>query len=237
MDSRYYERAPHAIEQDFIAREFISRVYGWMGVGLALTAVISLLTVQSPTLLRLFVYNPILRWGLLLGELGLVIYLSARISKMTVGAATGGFVAYAAMNGLTLSVIFLIYTAASITSVFFVTAGTFAAMSAIGYVTKKDLSGIGSFCLMGLIGVIIASIVNLFVRSSMLDWLLSVLGVLIFIGLTAYDTQKIKNLARNIDPLSDAATKTAILGALTLYLDFINLFLYMLRFFGQRRDD
>ena len=235
MDPRYYSGVPDALGRASVARDFMTRVYGWMSFGLALTAVISLLTLQSNALLAL-VLNRFVYIGLMLAEIGLVIYLSARLHKMSVGTATGAFLAYAVLNGLTLSVIFLVYTAQSIASTFFVSAGTFAAMSVIGYSTRRDLSGIGSFLMMGLIGLIIASLVNLFLRSDMMSWILSVIGVLIFVGLTAYDTQKLKNMAADLDPLSDTATKTAIIGALTLYLDFINLFLYMLRLLGRRRD-
>lgn len=226
MDSRYYARVPDALGRESAAREFMAKVYGWMGLGLGLTALVAMVTVQSPALLKLVVVNPILRFGLIIAQLGLVFYLSARISKMSVGTATGVFLTYAGLSGLTFSVIFLIYTAASIASTFFITAGTFAAMSVIGYTTKRDLTSMGSFLMMGLIGLIIASLVNMFLQSSMLQWMLSVIGVLIFVGLTAYDTQKIKNMAAELDMRSDMAGKAAVMGALTLYLDFINLFLY-----------
>ena len=212
---------------------FVS-VYNWMGGGLALTALIALFTASSPQLLRLVVGNQMVFFGLVLGELALVIALSAAIRRLSATAAAAMFLVYSALNGLTLSVIFLAYTQASIASTFFVTAGTFAAMSLYGATTKRDLSSFGSFLFMGLIGLIIASLANFFLKSEMIYWITTYVGVFIFVGLTAWDTQKIKALARGSYSDEDRR-KVAILGALTLYLDFINLFLFLLRIFGRRR--
>jgi FtsH-binding integral membrane protein len=174
----------------------------------------------------------------LFAELGLVFYLSARINKIQAGTATGLFIGYAALNGLTLSMIFLAYTAESIAGTFFITAGMFGSMAVYGLVTKRDLSGWGSFLFMGLIGVIIASIVNIFLKSSSLYWAISLIGVFVFGGLTAYDVQKIKKMGEDgiMEQGEEMVKKGAIMGALALYLDFINLFLMLLRFFGGSRD-
>jgi FtsH-binding integral membrane protein len=206
-----------------------------MGLGLALTAIAALLTLSSPTLLKLIVGNKVIFFGLIIGELAMVIALSAAIRKMSAGTATLMFLAYSVLNGLTLSVIFLAYTSASIVSTFFITAGTFGAMSVYGMVTKRDLTSWGSFFFMGLIGLIIASVVNIFLQSTMIYWITSYIGVFIFIGLTAYDTQKIKRLGQAGFADSASRHKVAIMGALTLYLDFINMFLFLLRIFGDRR--
>ncbi len=175
---------------------------------------------------------------LIIAELGMVFFLSARISKIQATTATSLFLGYAFLNGLTLSMIFLAYTSSSIASTFFITAGMFGAMAIYGLVTKRDLSGLGSFLFMGLVGIIIASIVNIFLKSSSLYWVISLLGVFIFVGLTAYDVQKIKKIGEDgiMDQGEVMVRKGAIMGALTLYLDFINLFLMLLRFFGGSRN-
>ena len=175
-----------------------------------------------------------LKWVVMLAPLGFVFYLSARISKMSVSAAQITFWLFASIMGLSLASVFIEFTQTSIARVFFITAGTFGAMSLYGYTTKRDLTKFGSFLMMGLIGIIIASLVNLFLKSSMMDFVISILGVLIFVGLTAYDTQKIKNMYAVIDS-GEMIGKKAVMGALTLYLDFINLFIMLLRLFGQRR--
>jgi FtsH-binding integral membrane protein len=211
----------------------MSGVYGWMSLGLLLTAVIAMATASSPAAIRLVVGTRFLFFGLILAELGLVLYLSARVMTMGVGMAKAGFLAYAALNGVTLSVIFMAYTADSIASTFFITAGMFGATSAYGYATKRDLTGFGSFLFMGLIGILIASVVNIFLQSTMVAWVVSVIGVFVFAGLAAHDTQKIKALMAGID--EGKAGNAAILGALTLYLDFVNLFLMLLRLLGNRR--
>jgi len=210
----------------------IRQVYAWMGAGLAITAFLALATVSSPGLLNAIVGNRMLFYGLMLGEIALVFTLSGAINRLSALTATLLFLGYSALNGMTLSIIFLVYTADSIASTFLITSAMFGAMSIYGYVTKRDLSTWGSFLFMGLIGVVIASLVNIFLHSDGLSWVLSGIGVIVFTGLTAYDTWKIKALAA--DGLE--GRKPAILGALTLYLDFINLFLMLLRFVGGRRD-
>jgi FtsH-binding integral membrane protein len=188
-------------------------------------------TVSTPVLLNGVVGNRLVFYGLMIGELALVIALSAAINRLSAAVATFMFIAYSALNGITLSVIFLVYTADSISSTFLVTAGMFGAMSAYGYMTRRDLTSWGSFLFMGLIGVVIASVVNIFMRNNSVSWIISGVGVIVFTGLTAYDTWKIKALAAG----GAEGRKPAILGALTLYLDFINLFLMLLRFLGRRR--
>ena len=180
--------------------------------------------------------NSMLFWGVLIAEVVLVMYMSARINKISFTTATLLFIAYSILNGVTLSILFLIYTASSIATTFFVTAGTFGAMALFGYVTKKDLTRIGSLCIMGVIGLIIASVVNMFLHNTMMDMIISYVGVLLFVGLTAYDAQKIKHLLSGDDiEVNESTQKTALLGALTLYLDFINLFIYLLRILGDRK--
>lgn len=210
----------------------VRQVYAWMGCGLALTALMSLITVSTPELLQVIVGNRLVFYGLMIGELALVFTLSGAIHRMSAGVATMLFIGYSALNGLTLSVIFLVYTADSIASTFAVSAAMFGAMSIYGYATRKDLTSWGSFLFMGLIGIVIASLVNIFLRSNAVSWVVSAIGVIVFTGLTAYDTWKIKALAA----AGEEGRKPAILGALTLYLDFINLFLMLLRFMGGRRD-
>ena len=217
---------------------FIQSVYNWMAIGLGLTGITAFFTANSPTMMQLIFSNQLLFFGLLIGELVLVFTISARIGKMQASTATGLFVLYAVLNGLTLSVIFLAYTASSIASTFFICAGTFLACSIYGMVTKRDLTSMGGFMMMGLIGIIIASVVNMFVKSSGMSLIISYIGVLVFVGLTAYDTQKLKHMAMTQPDDAGAAVvrKGAIIGALTLYLDFINMFLMMLRIFGGGRD-
>lgn len=210
----------------------IRQVYAWMGLGLAITAIMSLVMVSSPVLLKAIVANRPLFYGLMIGELALVFTLSAAVNRLSNMVATLLFLGYSLLNGVTMSIIFLVYTAESIGSTFAVTAAMFGAMSVYGYVTKKDLTSWGSFLFMGLIGVVIASVVNIFLRSDAVSWVVSAIGVIVFTGLTAYDTWKLKELAA----AGHEGRKPAILGALTLYLDFINLFLMLLRFMGGRRD-
>ncbi len=215
---------------------FLAKVFNWMAIGLGLTGIIAYFTAQTG-LANVIIASPIF-FILILAELGMVFYLSARIDKIQPGTATGLFVGYSVLNGLTLSAIFLAYTKASIGGTFLITAGMFGAMAVYGLVTKRDLSGLGSFMFMGLIGIILASIVNIFLKSSSLYWTISVIGVLVFVGLTAYDVQKIKSMGEQgiMEQGEVAIRKGAILGALALYLDFINLFLLLLRFFGGSRD-
>jgi len=210
----------------------VRQVYAWMGCGLALTAIVALITVSSPGLLKAIVGNRLVFYGLMFGELALVFTLAGAINRMSATVATLLFIGYSALNGLTLSVIFLVYTADSIASTFAVSAAMFGAMSIYGYATKKDLTSWGNFLLMGLIGIVIASLVNLFMRNDAASWVISAIGVIVFTGLTAYDTWKIKAMAAE----GAEGRKPAILGALTLYLDFINLFLMLLRLMGGRRD-
>ncbi|MCS6823153.1 MAG: Bax inhibitor-1/YccA family protein [Cytophagaceae bacterium] len=214
---------------------FITRVYYWMAAALGLTGLTSMFVVSSENLLYAIASNQILFYGLIIGEIGLVMFLTSRVHKMTAQNAMIMFLTYSILNGITLSVIFLIYTAESIASTFFITAGTFAGMSAYGYYSKKDLTKIGNIVLMAICGLILASIVNIFLNSSALYWISTFAGVIIFTALTAYDTQKIKNLSMYGAQATDEGKKLAIMGALTLYLDFINLFLHLLRIFGRRR--
>lgn len=215
---------------------FLAKVFNWMAVGLALTGAVAWFTAQSG--LALSIAASPLFMILLFAELGMVFFLSARIDKIQAGTATGLFLGYSFLNGLTLSTIFLAYTRASIGGTFLITAGMFASMAVYGMVTKRDLSRMGSFLFMGLIGIILASIVNFFLKSSSLYWTISVIGVLVFVGLTAWDVQKIKTMGEQgiMEQGESAIRKGAIIGALALYLDFINLFLMLLRFFGGSRD-
>ncbi len=215
---------------------FIRSVYNWMAIGLALTGFVAFFVASSPTLLRMIVGNQLIFFGLIIGELALVFYLSARVQKIQASTATTLFIVYAGLNGMTLSVIFLAYTASSIASTFFICAATFVACSIYGMVTKRDLTSLGGFMFMGLIGIIIATVINLFIQSTMMSMIISYIGVFVFIGLTAYDTQKLKHMAVTQPAGLDAGVvrKGAIIGALSLYLDFINMFLFMLRIFGGR---
>jgi len=215
---------------------FLAKVFNWMAIGLGLTGVVAWFMASSGFAAQL-VGSPLFMI-LIFAELGLVFYLSARIEKIQAGTATGLFLGYAGLNGLTLSMVFLAYTNSSIAATFFITAGMFGAMAVYGLVTKRDLSGIGSFLFMGLIGIIIASVVNIFLKSSSLYWAISLIGVFVFVGLTAYDVQKIKNMGEQgiMEQGGEAIQKGAIMGALALYLDFINLFLMLLRFFGGSRN-
>jgi uncharacterized protein len=214
-------------------RAMFRSVYGWMFGGLLLTAVASLWVVSSPSMQQMIYANRIVPWILMLGELGLVVYLSAGLRRMSPAAAALAFLLFSLLNGLTLSSIFFVYTAGSIVQAFVTAAGMFGAMSVYGMVTKRDLTSWGSFFFMGLIGVVICSLVNIFVHSSGLSFVISVVGIFVFVGLTAWDTQKLKVLATSVGP--EAHDKVAIYGALSLYLDFINLFLMLLRLFGDRR--
>lgn len=216
-------------------REFFVKVYGWMALALALTGLVAMQVASSEVAISYIIGNPLIFYGLIIGELILVMVLSAGINKMSPAIAMTMFFVYAAVNGLTLSVIFLAYTQASIASTFFVTGGTFAAMSLYGYTTKRDLSGWGNFLFMALIGMIIASVVNIFLHNSVFYWIVTYAGVLIFTGLTAYDTNRLKQIFGSLNPGSDAYVKVAIIGALQLYLDFINLFLLLLRIMGRRK--
>ncbi len=219
----------------FSDTSFLPKVYGWMTAGLALTALAAMLTLSSQAALNLIFGNKMVFYALIFGELGLVIALSAAINKISSTTATLMFLLYSALNGVTFASIFLIYTSSSIASTFFIASGTFGAVSLYGYVTKRDLTGWGSFFFMGLIGIIIASVVNIFLQSEMISWVISYIGVFVFVGLTAYDTQKIKQIGAAGFSDEESRKKSTIIGALRLYLDFINLFLMLLRIMGNRR--
>ncbi|OQY59830.1 MAG: hypothetical protein B6245_04685 [Desulfobacteraceae bacterium 4572_88] len=220
---------------EVMVNSFVQSVYNWMAVGLGLTALVAFVVASNETLLRA-AYSA--RMFLIIGELALVFILVGRVHKMSAFTATALFLFYSALNGATLSVIFIVYTMSSIASTFFVCAVTFMACSIYGWVTKRDLTSLGGFMFMGLIGIIVASLVNLFMQSSAMAMIISYIGVFIFIGLTAYDTRKLKSMAMSQPAGLDAAVlrKGAILGALTLYLDFINMFLFLLHIFGGGRD-
>ena len=211
------------------------KVYTWMTLALVLTGLTAYGVATSPGIMMALYSNSALMWGLVIAEFALVIGISAAINRLSLATATLMFVAYSVINGAMLSSIFMIYTAASIASVFFITAATFAVMALIGYTTKTDLTSVGKLLFMALIGLVIATIVNMFIGSSTLTMICSYVGVLIFVGLTAYDSQKIKNMLMQAPDAGESSQKLALLGALTLYLDFINLFIYLLRIFGDRR--
>jgi uncharacterized protein len=244
IQSKTTSAETHIVDEGL--RAYMLKVYNYMASGILITGFISLIlfkfsvvtssdgSIAGLTNLGNVLYNSALMWVVMLAPLGVVFYMSFGIRKMSAAKAQGTFWVFAALMGASLSSIFLIYTGASITRVFFITAGTFGAMSIYGYTTKKDLTKLGSFLMMGLFGIIIASIVNMFMKSTMMYYLISIVGVLIFVGLTAYDTQKIKNMYLASDS-GEIIGKKAVMGALTLYLDFINLFIMLLRLFGQRR--
>ena len=236
----YQSRAQTGEMIDQGLRAYMLKVYNLMALGLAITGVAAYigfnLAVQDNQLTQFgeLLFRSPLRWVVILAPLAVVFFLSFRINRMSVASAQATFWAYAALVGLSLSSIFLVYTQSSITQTFFVTAASFGALSLYGYSTKRDLSAMGSFLIMGLFGVIIASLVNIFLASSALQFAISVIGVLIFAGLTAYDTQRIKEMYFDGDA-SEVAGRKAIMGALTLYLDFINLFMFLLQFMGNRK--
>ena len=221
---------------DEAARAFLQRVYLFMSLGLAVTGLVALGVVSSPAALAFIFGNPIVFFGLMIAELLLVMAFAPVAARASAGVAAAMFFGYAALSGVTFSAIFLRYTMGSIGSTFVITGGMFAALSGYGAVTKRDLSSLGSFCFMGLVGLVIASVVNAFLGSSMLYWLTTFVGVIVFTGLTAYDTARLKALGAEIDG-GEARTKGALQGALILYLDFINLFLMLLRVLGGRRRD
>ena len=214
--------------------QLVKNVYMWMTLALGVTGVVSLAVAGSEQITRMVLGNSAIFWVLLIAEIGLVFYISARIMKISFATATTLFMLYSVLNGLTLSVLFAVYTKASIASAFFVTAGTFGVMSLYGYFTKRDLSSLGNILFMALIGLIIATVVNIFFFSETFYWIITYAGVLIFVGLTIYDTQKIKRALEGME-INETSQKLALLGALTLYLDFINLFLYILRILSDRR--
>ncbi len=207
--------------------------YRWMTLGLGITGIVALVTASTPAMLDIVLGNRIVFYALLFAQLGLVFAFSGLATRVSTAAAAAMFLSYAALSGLTMSTIFLVYTASSIAKVFFITAGAFGGLSVFGLVTKSDLSAIGRFAIFAVIGIVIASVVNIFLRSTGLDWVLSIVGVLVFGALTAYDTQKLKDMFAS----GDVHANLPLVGALTLYLDFINMFLFLLRLFGGRRSD
>jgi len=232
MESITYKRT----ETQVLVNSYVRSVYNWMAIGLGLTGLVAFYVANNETLLRFIFGNQLVFFGLIIGELALVFSISSRVHRMQASTATGLFMLYAALNGATLSFIFMVYTRSSITTTFFICAATFVSISIYGWTTRRDLTSMGSFLFMGLIGIIIASVVNIFVRSSAMGMIISYIGVLVFVGLTAYDTQKIKTMALTQPGGLEAGVirKGAILGALSLYLDFINLFLMLLRVLGNR---
>jgi uncharacterized protein len=216
-------------------RRFLLHVYNWMTMGLAVTGIVAFGVSTSNVLLRFIVMNPFIFYGLMIAQLLVVIILSAAINKMPSVVAVGAFFFYAFLTGLTFSILFLVYTSGSIAYTFLICAAMFGSVSIFGYITKMNLAGVGIFMMMGLFGLIIASIVNIFLQSPMLYWIISYIGVLIFVGLTAWDTQRIKKMAQATSFETEEGKKAAIMGALTLYLDFINMFLFLLRIMGNRR--
>jgi FtsH-binding integral membrane protein len=220
-----------------VRTRFMRNVYQWMAGGLALTAATSLLVLYNPALLSALVMNRAVFFGLIIAELGLVVWLSGWIHRMEVRTASWAFLGYAVLNGVTLSVVFLMYTGSSIALTFGVCAVTFGAAAGYGTVTGRDLSGAGSFAFMGLIGVLVGSVLNWWLQSPAMDYLITYAGVLVFVVLAAYDAQKVQRIGVSAAAQGEAAlSRHAILGALALYLDFINLFLFMLRIFGRGRD-
>lgn len=222
---------------ELVKTRFVKNVYAWMAGGLGVTAAASVMVMRSETLLAALVLNPLLFWGLIIAEVGLVIWLSGWIHKMSVATASYAFLAYSVVNGVTLSVVFLRYTPSSIAIAFTVAAVMFASAAIFGTVTKKDLTSIGSLAFMAVIGIMVASIVNIFLHSRAIDWIISYVGVAVFTALAAYDAQKVKQLGYTAAGAGEEAlSRYAIIGALALYLDFINIFLFLLRIFGSSRD-
>lgn len=241
MNYNEFERAISSNERQLSMSEdfpvLMRKVYVWMTLALALTGLTAYGIATSPGALQLVYGNQMVMWGLIIAEFVLVFTVSAAINRLSLTTATFLFVLYSVINGATLSYIFILYTASSISNVFFITAGTFAVMAFVGYTTKADLTSLGKILLMGLIGIIIATLVNVFfIKSSGFDLILSYAGVIIFVGLVAYDSQKIKEMLMAAPDASEGYQKLALLGALSLYLDFINLFIYLLRIFGDRRE-
>ncbi|HSR93202.1 MAG TPA: Bax inhibitor-1/YccA family protein [Gemmatimonadales bacterium] len=237
MSNPYQGTGQPSLAQESLEAEritaFLRKVYGWMFVGLAVTAVVAFYVASSPVILQAVFGNPILRWGLLLGTLGMVWYLSARISEIEPTKAGVLFVVYAGLMGVLLSAIFVVYTGSSIATAFLTAAAMFGALALYGTMTSRSLAGVGQFAFMGLIGVVIASIVGIFWQNDMFQFVLSVCGVIVFTGLTMWDAQRLKAMALKVE--GPQVGSYAIVGALALYLDFINLFLFILRLFGRRR--
>ena len=221
---------------DSVVATLMRNVYLWMTLALVITGLTAMVTAKSEALMTFIFTNNWALIALMILQLGLVFYFSARLNRMSFSTATAVFILYSAITGLTFSSIFVVFSMSSIATTFFITAGMFAAMALVGSFTKKDLSGIGKFALMALIGLIIAGIVNMFLRNAMMDFIVSGIGVLVFAGLTAYDSQKIRQMLQMQSEINESTQKLALFGSLSLYLDFINIFLYLLRFFGSSRD-
>lgn len=236
MENLDFDRIDSTRHDDAIVATLMRNVYLWMTLALVITALTAMVCAKSEAFMTLLFSSRALLWGVMIAELVLVMIFSARLMKMSFSRATLVFIIYSILNGIVFSTIFVAFSLGSIYTTFFVTAGTFAAMALVGSFTRKDLSGFGKFALMALIGLIIAGIVNIFLKNAMFDFIVSGIGVLVFSALTAYDSQKIKQMLYTQSDIDDNSQKLALFGSLTLYLDFINLFLYLLRFFGSSRD-
>ena len=224
------------VDSSAVSRSFVANVFSYMTLALVITGVAAYWFAASGNILAILQGSTLLMWGIMLAPIGMVLIMSFAFNRLSFGALMGLFLAYSLVNGISLSVIFLIYSSAAISKVFFITAGLFATMAAVGYTTKTDLTKLGSLLMMAVLGIVIASVVNYFLESAAFDYLISCVGVLVFTGLVAYDTQKVKRIGAGVEYGTAAAGKLALMGALSLYLDFINLFLFMLRVFGGRRD-
>ena len=236
MDNLDFNSIESTRYSDSVVATLMRNVYIWMTLALVITGLTAMVTAKSEALMTFIFTNNWALIALMILQLGLVFYFSARINRMSFSTATAVFILYSAITGLTFSSIFVVFSMSSIATTFFITAGMFAAMALVGSFTKKDLSGIGKFALMALIGLIIAGIVNMFLRNAMMDFIVSGIGVLVFAGLTAYDSQKIRQMLQMQSEINESTQKLALFGSLSLYLDFINIFLYLLRFFGSSRD-
>jgi FtsH-binding integral membrane protein len=224
------------VDSSAVSRSFVANVFSYMTLALVITGVAAYWFAASGNMLALLQGSQLLMWGVMLAPIGMVLIMSFAFNRLSFGALMGLFLAYSLVNGISLSVIFLVYSSAAISKVFFITAGLFATMAVVGYTTKTDLTKLGSILMMAVIGIVIASIVNYFLESAAFDYLISCVGVLVFTGLVAYDTQKVKRIGAGVEYGTATAGKLALMGALSLYLDFINLFLFLLRVFGGRRD-
>ena len=236
MDNLDFNSIESTRYSDSVVATLMRNVYIWMTLALVITGLTAMVTAKSEALMTFIFTNNWALIALMILQLGLVFYFSARLNRMSFSTATAVFILYSAITGLTFSSIFVVFSMSSIATTFFITAGMFAAMALVGSFTKKDLSGIGKFALMALIGLIIAGIVNMFLRNAMMDFIVSGIGVLVFAGLTAYDSQKIRQMLQMQSEINESTQKLALFGSLSLYLDFINIFLYLLRFFGSSRD-
>jgi FtsH-binding integral membrane protein len=224
------------VDSSAVSRSFVANVFSYMTLALVITGVAAYWFAASGNILALLQGSSLLLWGVMLAPIGMVLIMSFAFNRLSFSALMGLFLAYSLVNGISLSVIFLIYSSAAISKVFFITAGLFATMAVVGYTTKTDLTKLGSILMMAVLGIVIASLVNYFLESEAFDYLISCVGVLVFTGLVAYDTQKVKRIGAGVEYGTATAGKLALMGALSLYLDFINLFLFLLRVFGGRRD-